>query len=60
MRDLGVVPEKPDEMPVVGLINQISDLDVDEEKTIAIARTLRNTTVFNEHQGPDGSRGPDP
>ncbi len=33
-------------MPVIALINQISDLD--EEKTIAIARTLSNTTVFNE------------
>ena len=46
LRDLGLMPEKPDEMPVVALINQISDLD--EEKTIAIARTLSNTTVFNE------------
>ncbi len=46
LRDLGLMPEKPDEMPVVALINQISNLD--EEKTIAIARTLSNTTVFNE------------
>jgi len=46
LRDLGLMPEKPDEMPVIALINQISDLD--EEKTIAIARTLTNTTVFNE------------
>ena len=46
LRDLGLMPEKPDEMPVIALINQISDLD--EEKTIAIARTLSNTTVFNE------------
>jgi hypothetical protein len=46
LRDLGLMPEKPDEMPVVALINQISDLD--EEKTIAIARILSNTTVFNE------------
>jgi hypothetical protein len=40
------MPEKPDDMPVVALINRISDLD--EEKAIAIARTLSNTTVFNE------------
>ena len=46
LRDLGLMPQKPDEMPVIALINQISDLD--EEKTIAIARTLSNTTVFNE------------
>ncbi len=46
LRDLGLMPEKPDEMPVISLINQISDLD--EEKAIAIARTLNHTTVFNE------------
>jgi hypothetical protein len=46
LRDLGLMPEKPDEMPVITLINKISDLD--EEKTVAIARTLSNTTVFNE------------
>jgi hypothetical protein len=46
LRDLGLMPQKPDEMPVIALINQISDLD--EEKTVAIARTLSSTTVFNE------------
>jgi hypothetical protein len=46
LRDLGLMPQRPDEMPVITLINQISDLD--EEKTVAIARTLSNTTVFNE------------
>lgn len=46
LRDLGLMPAKPDEMPVVVLINRISDLD--DEKTIAIARTLSSTTVFNE------------
>jgi hypothetical protein len=46
LRDLGLMPEKPDEMPVIALINKITDLD--EEKTVAIARTLSNTTVFNE------------
>jgi hypothetical protein len=46
LRDLGLMPQKPNEMPVIALINQISDLD--EEKIVAIARTLSNTTVFNE------------
>ena len=46
LRDLGLMPQKPDEMPVITLIGQISELD--EEKTVAIARTLSNTTVFNE------------
>jgi hypothetical protein len=46
LRDLGLMPEKPDESPVVALINQISDLD--ENNAIAIARTLSHTSVFNE------------
>ncbi len=46
LRDFGLMPEKPNEMPVVALIDQISDLD--EEKAVAIARTLSHTTVFNE------------
>jgi len=46
LRDIGVMPEKPDEAPVVNLINQISDLD--EENTLAIARTLSHTSLFNE------------
>lgn len=46
LRDLGLMPDKPDEAPVVTLIKQISDLD--EEKAVAIARTLNHTTVFNE------------
>jgi flagellar motor protein MotB len=46
LRDLGLMPAKPDETPVVALIKQISDLD--EEKAVAIARTLNHTTVFNE------------
>jgi len=43
LRDLGLIPRKPDEMPVVTLIDQISDLY--EEKAVAIARTLSNTVV---------------
>ena len=47
LRDLGLMPAKPaEEAPVVELIKQISDLD--EEKAVAIARTLSQTTVFNE------------
>ena len=46
LRDLGLLPEKPDEAPIVALINEISDLD--EEKAVAIARTLSHTSVFNE------------
>jgi hypothetical protein len=46
LRDLGLMPEKPDETPVVAIIQKISDLD--EEKAVAIARTLNHTTVFNQ------------
>ncbi len=46
LRDLGLMPEKTDEAPVISLINKISDLD--EEKTIAIARTLNQASLFNE------------
>lgn len=46
LRDLGLMPEKPDETPVVAMIQKISDLD--QEKAVAIARTLNQTTVFNE------------
>ena len=47
LRDLGLVPDGgQDEAPVISLINQISDLD--EEKTIAIARTLNQASLFNE------------
>ncbi|MGD8953381.1 MAG: hypothetical protein PVI45_03320, partial [Desulfobacterales bacterium] len=46
LRDLGLMPAKPNEAPIMALIEQVSDLD--EEKALAIARTLSNTTVFNE------------
>jgi len=46
LRDLGLMPEKPDETPVVAIIQKISDLD--EEKAVAIARTLNHTTLFNQ------------
>jgi hypothetical protein len=46
LRDLGLMPEQQDEAPIISLIEQISDLD--EEKAVAIARTLSQTTLFNE------------
>ena len=46
LRDLGLMPAKPSESQIVTMIKKISDLD--EEKAVAIARTLNNTTVFNE------------
>ncbi len=46
LRDLNLVPEKTDEAPIVDLINQISDLD--QDKTLAIARTLNQASLFNE------------
>jgi hypothetical protein len=46
LRDLGLLPAKANEEPIVALINQISGLD--EEKALAIARTLSHTSLFNE------------
>lgn len=46
LRDLGLVPEQAEDAPVIALINQIADLD--EDKTIAIARTLNQASLFNE------------
>ena len=46
LRDLGLVPEKTEEAPIVALLNQISDLD--EDKVVAIARTLSQASLFNE------------
>ncbi|MDO6452017.1 hypothetical protein Q4490_00440 [Neptunomonas phycophila] len=46
VRELGLMPEKVDEAPVVALIERLSDID--EMKTLAIARTLTQASVFNE------------
>lgn len=46
MRDLGLMPEKPQEAPIVSLIDQISDYAPDQ--ALAIARTLSHTSIFNE------------
>ena len=46
LRDLGLMPEKTEEAPVVALLERISDID--EDKVLAIARTLSQASVFNE------------
>src|SRR5262245_26494504 len=46
LRDLGLVPEKTEEAPVVALLNRVSDLDND--KVVAIARTLSQASLFNQ------------
>ncbi|WP_028320522.1 hypothetical protein [Desulfatiglans anilini] len=46
LREMGLLPEKPNEAPIVALISQISDLD--EEKAVAVARTLSHSSVFNQ------------
>ena len=45
LRDLGLMPEKTEEAPVIALIERISDLD--EDRTLAIARTLNQASLFN-------------
>lgn len=46
LRDLGLVPEKSDEAPIVALLNRLTELD--EAKVTAIARTLSQASLFNE------------
>ncbi len=46
LRDLGLVPETNEEAPVISLINQITSLD--EDRVVAIARTLSQASLFNE------------
>jgi len=46
LRDLGLVPEQTDEAPIVALLNRLTELD--EAKVTAIARTLSQTSLFNE------------
>lgn len=46
LRDLGLIKSQPEEAPVVALIDRIAHLDPD--KTVAIARTLSQSTLFNE------------
>jgi hypothetical protein len=46
LRDLGLVPDKNEEAPIIALLNRISDLD--EDRVVAIARTLSQASLFNE------------
>ncbi len=46
LRDMGLVPDTTEEAPIIALIEKISDLD--EGKTVAIARTLNQASLFNE------------
>jgi predicted transcriptional regulator len=46
LRDLGLVPDKKHEAPIIDLLNRITDLD--EERVVAIARTLNQASLFNE------------
>ena len=46
LRDLGLLGGNSDPVPVITLLDQISDLD--EEKVAAIARTLDQSSYFNE------------
>ena len=46
LRDLGLMPETVEEAPVLTLLQRIADID--EEKSVAIARTLSQASVFNE------------
>jgi hypothetical protein len=46
LRDLGLIPDQNEEAPIIALLNRISDLD--EDRVVAIARTLSQTSLFNE------------
>lgn len=46
LRELGLLKGKSDPVPIITLLNQISDLDPD--KVAAIARTLDQASYFNE------------
>ncbi|HEY5622174.1 MAG TPA: cell surface protein [Gammaproteobacteria bacterium] len=46
LRDLGLLPDEQQEAPIVALLKRISDLD--EDRIVAIARTLSQASLFNE------------
>jgi hypothetical protein len=46
LRDLGLLPNEQQEAPIVALLERISDLD--EDRVVAIARTLSQASLFNE------------
>jgi hypothetical protein len=46
LRDLGLVPEKGEEAPIVALLNRLTEID--EASVTAIARTLSQMSLFNQ------------
>ncbi len=46
LREIGIIPPKAEEAPINGLLQRISDLD--QDRIAIIARTLGQTSVFNE------------
>ncbi|MDP2800929.1 MAG: cell surface protein [Phreatobacter sp.] len=46
LRDLGLMPAKIEEQPIIALLQKISDLD--QDRVMMIARTLNQVGVFNE------------
>ncbi len=46
LKELGLSSSEAEPAPIIALLNQISDLD--EDKVMAIARTLNEATFFNE------------
>lgn len=47
LHDLGLVPDgKTEDAPIISLLDQITDLD--EDRVVAIARTLNQASLFNE------------
>jgi hypothetical protein len=46
LRDLGITPPQAMDAPINGLLEKISDLD--QDRIVIIARTLGQTSVFNE------------
>lgn len=46
IRELGLMPDQTAEAPVVSLLEQLTE--VDEDKVIAIARTLTQASTFND------------
>lgn len=46
LRDLGLVQDKQEEAPIVGLLEKIADIE--PEKIAIITRTLQQMSVFNE------------
>lgn len=46
LREIGIIPPQATDAPINGLLEKISDLD--QDRIVIIARTLGQTSVFNE------------